>query len=180
LVIEREHENLVYTNRFIHVYDDQVRFADGRRGDYVRIRSAAEGRGVVILALRGGHVGLVRTYRYAIGRHQWGLPRGFGHNIDESMSVRGELLEETGAEASSIDRLGVITPDSGLLSDEVAIYMALVPDIETAPVDTVEVAALEWVHPDDLDRRIRSGEIDDGFTLAAWCLYRLSQAADSP
>jgi 8-oxo-dGTP pyrophosphatase MutT (NUDIX family) len=173
--IKRERENLVYANRFVEIFDDEVRFADGQSGSYLRIRSAGAGHGVVILALRDSRVGLVRTYRYPIGRYQWALPRGFAHGVDESESVRDELREETGANATSIQRLGVITPNSGILADEVSIYAVTVADRDTVPVDTVEVNALEWVSLEELDQRIRAGEIDDGFTLAAWCLFSLSR-----
>lgn len=176
-MIRTDQKNLVYANRFVHVFDDDVTFPSGAVGRYVRIGSAAPtGRGVVVLALRDGRVGLVRTYRYALGRYQWALPRGFSQG-DELTTVRAELLEETGATSTTVRRLGVVTPDSGLLYDEVAVYLAHVPDVETCTQDTDEVSGLEWVDVSDLRDRILSGDIDDGFTLAAWCLYTLHDPA---
>ncbi|MFD0564238.1 NUDIX domain-containing protein [Kitasatospora saccharophila] len=128
--IRRTREVLAYRNRFVDVYDDEVTFPNGADGRYLRIRHRGEGLGVVVLPVRDGTVGLVRTYRYPVGRLQWGLPRGFSHGADPLVTARTELHEELGVPDAEFTLLGTITPDSGLLADPVAVVHAAVT---TAP-----------------------------------------------
>lgn len=160
----------VYANRFVEIYDDEVGFSSGAEGRFIRITSPMPGRGVVVLAMNEGRIGLVRTFRYPIGEWQWALPRGFSHGVDESHTARQELREELGASAAVLRRIGLITPDSGLQDSVVAIFVAEVSPPFTAPTDTDEVAEVRWVETDVLWSMIASGEIVDGFTLSAMAL----------
>jgi hypothetical protein len=74
----------------------------------------------------------------------------------------------------------VITPDSGLLAQEVAIWEATVVDPSASPTDEIEVAEVAWWTAHELDTAIRTGRIDDGFTIAAWCLHSLAKNAGPP
>lgn len=172
--IERITEHLAYENPFARVYDDEVRFADGTPGNYLRICMRDETPGVVIVARHRDRVALVRTFRYPIGEYQWAFPRGFAHGPDVESTARAELREELGSEATSINVIGYVTPDSGLLASRVAVVLAdTVSDRET-PIDGLEVAEARWVRAEELRRMIQSGAIEDGFTLAAFALALLT------
>lgn len=171
-MITRTIEHKVYENRWVAVFDDDVRFADGSAGRYTRIAASVDGPGVAILPLAQGRVGLVSVYRYPIGAQQWGIPRGFGSALDPVASARAELTEELGAGAGQarLEQLGVITPDSGLLDAHVAVFAAHLDAPVGEPLDRLEVAAVEWVGVADLWARVAAGRIQDGFTLAALTL----------
>lgn len=176
-MIARLREVLRYQNRFVRVFDDEVRFPDGRAGTYLRITPPADtGDGVVIVPRTTRpepRYGLVRTYRYPIEATQWGFPRGFSDAIDADplASAARELAEETGAsvEPADLTLLGRVTPDSGLLSSRVHAILATLPDEPRSPQDP-EVDAVRWVTGGQLLTEVRTGEIEDGFTLAAIAL----------
>lgn len=174
--IERTRERVAYENPFVVVYDDEVVFPDGHRGTYIRVTPRGDGLGVVIVPRRrdadGTTYGLVRTFRYPVGRHEWGFPRGFAQGADVEATARAELAEEMGATASAWTLLGYVTPDSGLQSTRVA---ALVADIATigSPTDVREVSETRWVGLDELRTMVASGETEDGFTMAALLLLSL-------
>ena len=171
--VERVRERLEYQNSYVQVYDDDVVFRGGKSGRYVRIVHQAEGSGVVLIARHGETYALVRTYRYPIGAYQWAFPRGFSHGPDLEQTARIELREELGVAARDQRVLGYLTPDSGLLAARVAVVLAEVDAESVTPEDTLEVEAIEWVDVITMRDRLRSGAIEDGFTLAAWALFEL-------
>jgi ADP-ribose pyrophosphatase len=172
--IRRTRERLVHRNGYVRVYDDDVTFADGAAGRYVRIEPA-DGPGVVLLALNAGRIALVRTYRYPIGDWQWALPRGFAHGTDPLVTARAELEEETGVTDADLRVIAAITPDAGVQAHRVALVLAEVhrpPD--GGPLDD-EVAEVRWVTLAELEREVADGAIEDGFTLAALTLARVQR-----
>ncbi|MFE1321217.1 NUDIX domain-containing protein [Kitasatospora phosalacinea] len=170
--IRRTREVLAYRNRFVDVYDDEVAFPDGTDGRYLRIHHRSEGHGVVVLPVRDGAVGLVRTYRYPLGRLQWGLPRGFSHGADPLVTARAELHEELGVPDAEFTLLGTITPDSGLLADPVAVVHATVTTTPGTPLTPEEVTESHWLPLPDLPHWITTGHLDDALTLATLTLAR--------
>lgn len=168
--IERMVEHLAYENPFVRVYDDEVRFADGSRGNYLRICGKDEAPGVVIVARHRDRVALVRTFRYPIGEYQWAFPRGFAHGPDVESTARAEIREELGTQATSIKIIGYVTPDSGLMASRVAVVLADAASDRETPIDDLEVKEVRWVRPDELRQMLQSGAIEDGFTLAAFAL----------
>ncbi|MFI5527800.1 NUDIX hydrolase [Kitasatospora sp. NPDC051853] len=171
--IRRTREVLAYGNRFVEVYDDEVTFPGGAAGTYLRIRNRDEGLGVVVVPVYRETVGLVRTYRYPLGRHQWALPRGFSHGTDPLVTARTELLEELGITEAEFHLIGTMTPDSGLLASEVAVVHADVPTAPDGPPLDDEVSATHWLPLPELWQQIATGALDDGMTLAALTLARV-------
>jgi 8-oxo-dGTP pyrophosphatase MutT (NUDIX family) len=168
--VRRVREVLVHENPWVRVYDDDVLLPDGRPGHHVRIDSPGGWPGVVLLALCDGDAALVHTYRYALGRPQWALPRGFAHGADPLATARAELREELGADRADLRLLGWFTPDSGLLATRVAVVRALLPERADHPEDTDEVAAVRWVPAASLWSLAAAGDLDDGMTFAAMTL----------
>ncbi|WP_112240847.1 NUDIX domain-containing protein [Kribbella monticola] len=172
--IERRAAIVAYRNTFVTVFDDEVTFADGSDGRHLRIASPAAGPGVVLLPLHEGSIGLVRTYRYPLGAWQWGLPRGFPHDIDPLETARAELREELGLTASALRVLGDFSPDSGLLAEKVVVVFAEIEDIDGLPADVLEVGDSRWLAAGALWAEIATGGIDDGMTLAALAIAQAS------
>jgi ADP-ribose pyrophosphatase len=171
--IQRTRERLVHRNDYVRVYDDDVAFADGRAGRYVRIEPAGEGPGAVLLAVHSGRIALVRTFRYPLDAWQWALPRGFAHAADPLVTARAELQEETGVTEADLRVIGAVTPDSGVQSHRVSIVLAVVGRLPDGGPPDDEVAEVRWVTLDELERDIADGAIEDGFTLAALTVARV-------
>lgn len=167
--VRRVAARLEFANRYVRVFDDEVVRGD-RPGRQLRIEAATIGRGVVVIAEYAGRCALVRTYRYAVGAWQWGLPRGFAHGTDSRLTAAAEVGEELGTRITGLRLLGTVTPDSGLLATRVDVYHAIVEDLSMKTEDPDEVAEIRWVPRDQLLDLVASGEIEDGFTLAALCL----------
>lgn len=166
-IIKQARKNIAYQNKFYTVYDDNVIFPSGREGTYLLVTEPEEGDPVAVLPMCRNHVGLVQTYRYAVGSLQWEIPRGRSHGIDAVGSAKAELAEELGREPDRLHRLGVITPCSSILDSNVTLFLGLYFTPVADPQDTEEIAKVRWIHLVDLQAEIRDGLITDSFTLSA-------------
>jgi ADP-ribose pyrophosphatase len=176
--IERRRERIAYQNPFVVVYDDDVVFADGHQGTYIRVTPRGSGLGVVVVprrldSSRAPTYGLVRTYRYPVGGFQWAFPRGFAQGPDAEATARAELHEELGATASAWTVLGHLTPDSGVQSTRVVVFLADIAAVGE-PTDLREVSETRWVTAQALRAMVSAGEIEDAFTLAAMLMTSLA------
>lgn len=163
-------ERLVYENGFIRLYDDDVRFPNGSMGRYLRLDAVFPGNAVVLVPMYDDLIGLVRTFRYPLGKLAWELPRGFSHGTDIRETARNELREELGIDVAEFEVLGFLTPDSGLQSARVAVVAARVGDKGRGPDNAVEVDLVDWLKVTELEQMIRDGAIEDSFTIAAYAL----------
>lgn len=160
---------LRYAGEFLELYDDDVKYADGRAGTHLRARTPGPGLGVVVVPVHSEEFGMVLTYRHPTQSWEWGFPRGFAHDADPLITAAAELQEEMGVQAVDLQVLGEMTPNSGLLSDRVVVVRAAVAE-RGIPRDTDEIHDARWSPWSDLMEEIARGRISDGFTLASVAL----------
>lgn len=103
---------------------------------------------------------------------QYSLPRGYGETkLSAAENARKEIREELGAEATNIRYLGECVANSGLSGDRVSIYTCNVNNIQINPKDEGIIAHI-LVSEAELNAMIQKGEINDGFTMSAYALYK--------
>lgn len=114
---------------------------------------------------------LLKQYRHAIRDFQYCFPRGFAEE-DKSPeeNVKKEISEEIGADVISIEKLGELTPDSGIMSNKVTYYLCEVNEFKL--MDGYEgISEVVILNKNELEKWIREGRITDGFTVSAYGLY---------
>ncbi|MEJ2227870.1 MAG: NUDIX hydrolase [Alphaproteobacteria bacterium] len=160
---------LLYRDAFVTILKDPVRFPDGRLSTYSRVLMSRESqRSVAIFPMREGKCVLMREYRHAIRRFNWGIPRGMPENgatLEED--ARREVQEEIGAEVVRLEPLGVIAPEPGFTGYDSALFLAEV--VGSFKGQTTEaISEIIEISPGELAAKIASGEITDGFVLGAF------------
>ncbi|MEH0575669.1 NUDIX hydrolase [Streptomyces sp. B21-108] len=167
---------LVYADPYIQVVRDPVRFPDGRTGGYVRVIHTTASPPTVILPHKEGSILLLEIYRHAL--RSWALeaPRGFGTDgLSGPQNAARELAEELQATAREITFLGSVYPDSGLMSQQVEVYLAELTEVGT--VQHAEgIRRAVWLTTAEVSDRMREGTLTDGFTLSAIALARAHNA----
>jgi ADP-ribose pyrophosphatase len=158
---------------FITVLRDPVRFAGGDLGCYLRIAASHPGdvAGVAALPVVGDRIVLVSHFRHAIGDYSLEIPRGFAEGGDPLVAMRNELEEEIGAEVTTLEELGRVWPDTGLLGTRVALYFARLSGF-SQPRLAEGLAHIFVLDTAEFAQRIASNEIQDSFTLAAFARAR--------
>ncbi|WP_443047024.1 NUDIX hydrolase [Streptomyces sp. NBC_00267] len=163
---------VIYEDQYVKLVRDAVRFRSGECGSYIRILPAALSVGVAVLPLHEGRIVLISHFRHSTRNWHWEIPRGFAEPGEkpEETAAR-EMKEELDVGITRMERLGLIHPDTGLLTYSVPLYAAIVdrPPIPEGSegIDDVRVVTLS-----EAEVMIESEEITDSFTLAALCLLR--------
>lgn len=136
--------------------------------------------GVAILPVFDGQIGLIRIYRPAIRDYSWEIPHGFidEGETDQSSALR-ELLEETGlaVDAGRFSSLGYITPDAGVLAARVHVFLAEACYALGKIQPELGLRDFRFFSFMEFEGMIERSELQDTFTLAAWCKYQLLQNA---
>lgn len=158
-----------YSGRIINVDLDRVRFPDGSEGELEMVRHPGASAVVPFLSDPRGEdpqVLLIRQYRYAAEDFLYEVPAGrLDPGEDPQDCARRELREETGCEATGMERLTTIYTTPGFTDEAIHLYMAsgLSRGATAREVDEfIEVESLALSRALDL---IRDGTIRDGKTI---------------
>jgi ADP-ribose pyrophosphatase len=134
--------------------------------------------GVAVLPVLDNQIGLIRIYRPAIRDYSWEIPHGFidEGEVDKSSALR-ELLEETGlaVESDYFSSLGYITPDAGVLAARVHVFLAEACFASKKIQPELGLRDFRFFSFTEFEEMIERSEVQDTFTLAAWCKYQLLQ-----
>lgn len=163
---------IVFEDQYLTILRDAVGYLDGSVGTYIRLVDLGGPVGVAVLPRRGHEILLIEHFRHSTRRWHWEIPRGFGAT-GESPAETGEreLLEETGLRPERMRPLGAVYPDTGLGDGQVALFLAEVkgnPHVES----NEGVRSCRFLDLHTVEAHIVAGEIDDGFTLAAFAQAR--------
>lgn len=162
---------VVYSSDYSMLVVDLVKNPDGSLCAYERIVPTVETGAVVVIPIYQNKVILLKQYRHALRGFQLAFPRGYGEQgISADDNAKKEVLEEIDAAVHSTERIGRIVADSGLSGKSADVFVCEV----SAPSLKKDYEGIEEVYclaPDRVASLIAEGKIDDGFSLAAWCLF---------
>lgn len=177
--------NLIAENTKFHVFFDHIVDSVGCEvPNYLVVAPKQQSgnlvTGVGVLPIMDGKVGLIRICRPALRSYSWEIPHGFvdENEIEQEAAVR-ELMEETGLMVNKISSLGLMTPDSGVLAGRVHLYLAE-QCIQTGNGEgELGLKEFTFFSVPEFEHMLNTSEIQDSFTLAAWCRYLLARNANN-
>jgi len=162
--IERKH---LYRGRVVQLWLDTVSLPDGR----TKIREILVHPGAVaIVPLVNGKVLLVEQYRKAIERRTLEIPAGTleaGESPEEC--AERELIEETGYQASKLDKLIEYYPSPGISSEIIHIFKA--SGLKRVSDAKAELP-LHYMDLKEVEAKIRTGELKDSKTIIGVFMVR--------
>lgn len=175
MTIEQLSTKLVYKNRWMRVREDQVRFPGGHEGIYGVVDKPDFA--VIIPVHDDGRLQLVQQYRYSVGGRYWELPQGAWEDApdaDNEALARGELEEETGFKAETIEKLGEMFGAYGFVNQRGHLFIArgLQPGHLRREVTELDMETASFTLQEVLDM-IRKGDIMDAITLGALGYWRM-------
>lgn len=169
---------IVFSDPYIVILRDLVEFQGGHQSGYIRLynRAYLEGgaAGVVMLPEMNGKFLLMYRFRHATRSWHWEIPRGFGEpGVEAVVHAKKEIEEEVeGVVLGEPIELGLYFNNTGLEGNP--IYLFLVHLESVGKPDTQEgIQKLRWVSVSELEKMIADGEINDGFTIAAYTRAKL-------
>lgn len=164
---------LVFDDPYFFVLRDAVTFPDGSPGTYARIVMKGQG-GAAILPFHDGKILLLKIHRHAVRRWLYEIPRGAIENGKTPMeAASAELFEEMGGKAVDIRPLGFCYGSTATSFTGVHLFFALLAEVGR-PQLAEGIAEIHALTPAEFEAAIRSGEILDSFTLAAFLHAKLA------
>ena len=167
----------VYRNKWMRVREDRIERSNGAPGIYGVVEKHPC---AVIVPLSGDTLYLVQQYRYTVGEVCLEFPQGGWEDPDADTHAlaRGELREETGLHAGSLQYLGPMWVAYGFCNQQQHAFLATEltqgePDFDPEEHDLT----LHRVSVAEFEKMVLAGDIKDCCTLAAWGLYKLRATA---
>jgi 8-oxo-dGTP pyrophosphatase MutT (NUDIX family) len=164
----------VYENRWMRLREDETVLPDGSPGIYAVVE---KGPAAVIVALDGADVWLVEQYRHPVGERFWELPQGAWEDAADATPedvARGELAEETGLRAGTMEHLGRLFFAYGISDQRFDVWLATdLTQGEQALEHTEQGLEVGRFALAEVEAMMLDGRIADAATVAALGLVRL-------
>ncbi|HXG01350.1 MAG TPA: NUDIX hydrolase [Bacteroidota bacterium] len=164
-------EETLFKNRWWTYKRDTYELPNGTIGEYNYVHIG--GSAMIVPIMKDGRMLMVKQYRYLNDRESLEFPCG---SVKEGMShdqtAWHELAEETGYSSNRFFEVGEFNPYNGVTNEICKVYIAR----ELYPVggtpDETEEFELVPLTAEEINERIRTGEIWDGMTIAAWAIVK--------
>ncbi len=172
--IETVSSRQVYANNWMTVREDAIRRPDGSPGLYGVIDKPHYA--LVIARAGDDRYGLVEQFRYPLGLRRWEFPQGTVGltELEPAVLAARELHEETGLRAADLTRLGMLDVAAGMSSQRGHVFLATGISEGAAQRELEEQdMRFDWFTGDRIEEMMRTGEITDAQSIAAWTLLRL-------
>jgi 8-oxo-dGTP pyrophosphatase MutT (NUDIX family) len=170
----------VYENAWMRVREEEIERADGSQGIYGVVEKPDFA--LIIPQDADGGFWLVEQYRYPVSSRYWEFPQGsWEHQADADPAelARGELREETGLRAGTMEHLGHLFEAYGFSNQGFDVWLAA--DLEEAEASrhveeqdmlARKISRVEW------EAMRRDGTIKDAPSIAAYGLLLVNERAD--
>jgi ADP-ribose pyrophosphatase len=163
--IELKKENLIFKNKYAKLYNDDVIFPSGLKGQYLRFLWRVKYGVMIFPKNKSGDILLIKNFRHEKRCWSWEIPKGFGENNLEPLDcAKKELLEETGYSATQWEVFKEIK-DHG---SNVYVYTAVVDDeaSECNIEDEEAIIEVRFFKKNELNILLKDSMVDDPMTIA--------------
>lgn len=162
---------VVHRGKKFHVETVQV---PGPGGKLLRRDLIVHPGAVVILAITDDRrVVMIRNRRFSVGKILWELPAGtLEASEDPKLCAGRELIEETGYRAAAITPICAFFTSPGICTERMFAFAATGLEHVGQDLEDDEQIEVELVPMERVMEMVRSGEIEDGKTIAALLYYK--------
>jgi ADP-ribose pyrophosphatase len=159
----------IYQGRYMNIYDDEIKAADGAVGKRLYVKHP--GAAMIVPQLNPDSYILVRQFRYPVGQVFIEFPAGKIDPNESSLTTADrELQEEVGYKAQSLKLLKTVYPSIGYSNERMDIYLATgLVEIEKPKVEE-EILDVFVASKGLIVELIKNNRITDPKTLLAFLL----------
>ena len=161
----------VFRNQYATLYNDEVLFPSGKKGQYLRFTWNAPYGVMVIARDKNGGLLLLHNFRHESRCWEWEIPKGFGEpELTPLACAQKELIEESGCKGRDWKKLRCIG-DRGRNTYIFECTLANRPQIGQHEAQEA-IAAAKVITREECQDLLLDDQIRDPATLFAlsWCL----------
>lgn len=166
---------IIFHGKVFDVKVDEIEY-NGTQNKSFRQVAVHPGGAVVLPVKNDGKIILINQYRYPHNKVVLELPAGKLEKGEDPLNcATRELTEETGYTAKKISKLGKIFTTPGFCDEVLHIYLA--QDLtagDHAREEGEEGMEIVELTLDEIDEKIKNGEIVDAKTISGIYMYRLN------
>ena len=167
--------NIVFEGKVFDVKVDEIEYTEtGNKA--LRQVAVHPGGAVMVPVLDNGKIVLIKQYRYPHNEIIFELPAGkLEKGEDPQVCATRELTEETGYSAKKVFKLGKIYSTPGFCDEVLHIYLGQELTVGNhAREEGEEGIEMFELTLEEIDEKIRSGEIVDAKTICGVAMYKLN------
>ncbi len=168
---DRRDTALIASNPYWDYKLDHYELPTGAAGEYHYVETP--GSVLVVPVLDDGRLVMARQYRYLNQQFSIEFPGGgIKRQGNPGEAAGNELAEECGYAAGELKEIGRFNPFNGVTSEICHVFLATGLVRHFMKHDESEEFDVINLRPGELNDKIAAGEIWDGMTLAAWCIFK--------
>lgn len=174
--IEGSRETL-HENPWFSLYREKCILPSGNEGVYHVVHT--DPASIIIPFLPNGKIRMIKQYRYTQKSESLEFPCGNvrnGNNVDLPQDAAARELAEEAHLEGELEFVGKFFPWNGACSQICNVFLAKNCTERILPVDETEEFLFFDLSEDEIDEKIRKGEVMDGISLASWMLYKTTYA----
>jgi ADP-ribose pyrophosphatase len=160
----------ILKNKWWRYKVDEYIWPDGSKGDYHYVSTS--GSTMIIPEIEENVFVMTRQYRYLNRRVSLEFPGGgIKPGLLPEQNAREELEEEAGYVAGKLIKIGEFNPFNGVTDEICNVFLAKQLEFvgeKPEPSEEFEVIKLTL---NEIEQKIRTGELWDGMSLASWTIY---------
>ncbi|HEX5024346.1 MAG TPA: NUDIX hydrolase [Agriterribacter sp.] len=157
----------IYDNPWIRLVEYEVINPGGSKGIYGKVHFKNRAIGVVPLD-EEENTWLVGQYRFPIDTYSWEIPEGGGLiNVDQLVSAKRELLEETGIKAEKWEQVLDMHISNSVTDEKAIVYLARDLSFHNAEPEETEQLVVKKIPFTRAIEMVINGEITDSISVAA-------------
>jgi len=159
----------ILSTPWMSIYHDLFELPNGKKNNYYYVHTL--GSSLIIPVKDDGKVILIKQYRYLFNDISIEIPcGGIKEGQNEELAARAELIEETGFDCKKLKKIGQFIPYNGVSDETCHVYVASgLFHVGAKPDETEQIEVFE-ASPEDIDRMIEKGKINDGMSIAGWTI----------
>jgi len=167
--------HMIFKGKVFDVKVDEIEY-NGTGNKASRQVAVHPGGAVVVAVKDNGKIILISQYRYPHNQIILELPAGkLEKGEDPKICAERELMEETGYTSNNITKLGKIFTTPGFCDEVLHIYLAKnLIEGDHAREEGEEGMQMFEMTLDEIEEKIRNGEIVDAKTICGIQMYRLN------
>ncbi len=167
--------DIIFQGKVFNVKMDEIEY-DGTGNKAFRQVAVHPGGAVIVPVLDNGKIVLIKQYRYPHNEIIFELPAGkLEKGEDPQVCATRELTEETGYSAKKVSKLGRIYTTPGFCDEVLHIYLGQerIAGDHAREEGEEDIEMFEFTL-EEIDEKIRTGEIVDAKTICGVAMYKLN------